>query len=303
MELIILDGKAFADDICNMLYGRVSGKMNVNPRLERPTLTIVSTGRDDASAIYLRNKINRCIQIGIDITHKHFNSIDTTDIESLCCKNNPIIFQLPISSNVPNIKDIISDNMRSYPESDVDGIFSYENIAKLYTGDQAPLNVPCTALGIITLLRHYNIETRGKVACVIGRSDIVGRPIAQILENVDATVIRCNSHTPKSTLMRMVEVSDIIVSAVGKANFIMMSDLDEYMPRGQRLDVSKKVIVDVGINRDLDGKLCGDVAQSVKECCYAYTPAPGGVGPMTVAMLMQNVVDMWCRKNGFAIAI
>lgn len=99
--------------------------------------------------------------------------------------------------------------------------------------------------------------------------------------------------------MKMIEVSDIIVSAVGKVNFITMLDLAECMPgRGQRLDISKKVIVDVGMNRDSDGKLCGDIPQNVKDHCYAYTPVPGGVGPMTVAMLMHNTVNTWCRKNG-----
>lgn len=299
MEPIILDGKAYADEICDKLQVKVSEKMDNSPRLERPTLTIVSTGYDNASAVYLRNKVNRCIQIGIDITHKHYNCIHESDISSLCAKNCPVIFQLPIVSDAPDIENIISGNILSYPESDVDGIFSQNNIANLYTGKWIPLNFPCTAIGIIELLKHYNIEMRGKVACVIGRSNIVGRPTARLLEGMNATVIMCNSHTPKETLMKMIEVSDIIVSAVGKVNFITMLDLAECMPgRGQRLDISKKVIVDVGMNRDSDGKLCGDIPQNVKDHCYAYTPVPGGVGPMTVAMLMHNTVNTWCRKNG-----
>lgn len=299
MEPIILDGKAYADEICDKLRDTVSGRMANSPQLERPELTIVSTGNDSASAVYLRNKINRCIQIGIDITHRHYSSIDQSEIESLCCKNCPTIFQLPIFSNAVDIKYIITKNMQSYPESDVDGIFSYENIANLYTGSHTPLNIPCTAIGIIKLLKHYNIEMCGKVVCVIGRSNIVGRPTAQLFENENATVIKCNSYTPKNTLMKMVGAADIIVSAVGRANFITMLDLAECMPgRGQRLGISKKVIVDVGMNRDSDGKLCGDIPQNVKDHCYAYTPVPGGVGPMTVAMLMWNTINMWSRKTG-----
>lgn len=298
MEPIILDGKAYADEICNKLADDVREHSTTNrSKKNPPTLIIVTTGRNQAGMAYLRNKINRCIQIGIDVTHKHYNDLTSDAVDMLCCDHCPIIFQLPIVSSDLRVDGIIRKKLQ-YPVSDVDGFVAYENVAKLYGRHANPINVPCTPAGIIRLLRHHKIEMDGKVACVIGRSDIVGRPVARLLDHENATVIQCNSHTPSETLLKIIDMSDIIISAVGQANFITTYDLTS-INRGMRMDLSAKTIVDVGINCDSNGKLCGDIQESVKQRAYAYTPVPGGIGPMTVAMLMENVVNVWKRTNGY----
>jgi len=298
MSPIILDGKAYADAVCSHLAEKVRTVLSGTTRVP-PALAIVSSGNDPASMTYLNNKLKRCVEIGINVTHIHLNKVTETDIKTLTLVKTPIIFQLPIATDSSiNARRLLQQHMRS-PMADVDGFCSTENLARLYTTNVAtPDNLPCTPYGIIKLLEHYDIPISGKTACVIGRSDIVGHPVARMLEMHDATVIQCHSKTPHDVLVKMLELSDIIVSAVGMPCFINSYTFTPEDRRGQRIDISKKVFIDVGINRDENGQLCGDISDGVKERSYAYTPVPGGVGPVTVAMLMYNTVRAWMLEHG-----
>lgn len=292
----IIDGKAYADSLCARLRSVVFEQVANNR--EPPKLVIVTTGNNFSGMTYLNNKIKRCMEIGIDVSHLHFNALTKNDIAYIAGYRCPTIFQLPlVTKDAFNVRSEIR-GVFQHPKYDVDGFGSIRNVANLYTsGIETPQHYPCTPYGIIRLMEHHGIRMEGKTACVIGRSDIVGRPVAQMLENHDATVIHCHSHTPRDILMHMIDISDIVVSAVGCANFITEYDLCS-IGRGRRMDLSQKTIIDVGINRDENGKLCGDIPECIKERAYAYTPVPGGIGPVTVAMLMRNVVQVWLQENG-----
>ena len=180
-----------------------------------------------------------------------------------------------------------------YYQTDVDG-FSASNLGKLFKNEEKDgltYFKACTPKGIITLLDYYNIPIEGRKVVILGRSNIVGRPMAAMMLNRDATVTICHSKTPKYTLDEEVMSADIIVSAVGKLN--MLSGYRDYI---YERNFKKKILVDVGMNRDNDGKLCGDICKKAIEHCYAYTPVPGGVGPMTVISLCENVIEFY--ENG-----
>ena len=149
----------------------------------------------------------------------------------------------------------------------------------------------CTPKGIITLLDYYNIPIEGRKVVILGRSNIVGRPMAAMMLNRDATVTICHSKTPETIFDDEISTADIIISAVGKAN--MLSD---YNPWFYQYEFANKILIDVGMNRDKNGKLCGDICKEALEYCYAYTPVPGGVGPMTVISLCENVIEFY--ENG-----
>jgi methylenetetrahydrofolate dehydrogenase (NADP+)/methenyltetrahydrofolate cyclohydrolase len=161
----------------------------------------------------------------------------------------------------------------------------------LATGEK-PFYYPCTPRGIIHLLDCYDIPIKGNRVCIIGRSNIVGRPLSWMMEQAGATVTLCHSLTPEKKLYEAIAESRIIVSAVGKPEFI--TRFRGNIVSNYNIDWGKKTFIDVGINR-LDGHLCGDFHPSVYEVSHAYTPVPGGVGPMTVAMLMANVVEYYER--------
>ena len=149
----------------------------------------------------------------------------------------------------------------------------------------------CTPKGIITLLDYYNIFIEGQKVVILGRSNIVGRPMAAMMLNRNATVSVCHSKTPENIFDDEISTADIIISAVGKAN--MLSD---YSPWVYQYKFANKILIDVGMNRDENGKLCGDFCKEAIEHCYAYTPVPGGVGPMTVISLCENVIEFY--ENG-----
>lgn len=294
---MIIDGKIISNDILEDIKDRYLKIENRNPC----KLVVVTVGNDKASEVYVRNKKGACECVGFEFEHKRFSENDSYETineymhekefrdESVC----GIILQMPIISNVLSKDDI--GRLSMIGESlDVDGFTPYSDFT------------PCTPKGILKILESIpNFNYKGKIALVIGRSKIVGKPIAKLLLERDCTVIQAHSKTPKERLLRMFSFSDIVISAVGKKYLITEEDAYQYF-KDNRHDFygdfkshKDRIIVDVGINRDENGKLCGDFSEKFKEL-YSdyYTPVPGGVGPMTVAMLINNVWDSYCLHKG-----
>ncbi|MBR3697301.1 MAG: bifunctional methylenetetrahydrofolate dehydrogenase/methenyltetrahydrofolate cyclohydrolase FolD [Clostridia bacterium] len=271
----IIDGKALAQKIRENVKKEVD---NLKLQGINPKLSVIMVGNDSASAVYVRNKSNACKNTGIEF-EEYFLPEETKEEEliELIEKLNKddsvhgILLQSPVPKHI-NI-DRAFDTI-SY-KKDVDG-FNAVNVGKLCLGKDCFIS--CTPYGIIKLLEEYNIEISGKRAVVIGRSNIVGKPMLQCLLAKDATVTVCHSKT--KNLADVVKEADIIVAAIGKPNFITGDMIKE-----------GAVVIDVGINRMEDGKLIGDVNfEEAKEKASYITPVPGGVGPMTIAMLVENVV-------------
>lgn len=242
-------------------------------------LVVVQVGEDPASSVYVRNKIKACEEIGI-VSKSYKLEENTTEeellqlIDTLNKDNsvNGILVQLPL----PKHMDEKTITQAISPKKDVDG-FHNESVGALVLGQEGFLS--CTPAGIIQLLKRSNIEMEGKHCVIVGRSNIVGKPMALLLLRENATVTICHSKT--KNLKEMTKQGDIVIAAIGKPKFF-----DEtYIKDGA-------VVIDVGIHRDENGKLCGDVDfQKVEDKASAITPVPGGVGPMTIAMLMDNCVN------------
>ena len=284
---IILDGKKVANEIAEDLKKRceILKANHIFPKL------IIFTNTDDASKVYVRNKVKRCEEIGIEAITYPISQFEDFDwfSKKYDFENIPYILQEP--SNLTKFQNAIF--IDQYYQTDVDG-FSASNLGKLFKNEEKDgltYFKACTPKGIITLLDYYNIPIEGRKVVILGRSNIVGRPMAAMMLNRDATVTICHSKTPKYTLDEEVMSADIIVSAVGKLN--MLSGYRDYI---YERNFKKKILVDVGMNRDSDGKLCGDICKEAIEHCYAYTPVPGGVGPMTVISLCENVIEFY--ENG-----
>ena len=284
---IILDGKKVANEIAEDLKKRceILKAKNIFPKL------IIFTNTDDASKVYVRNKVKRCEEIGIEVLTYPISQFEDFDwfSKKYDFENIPYILQEP--SNLTKFQNAIF--IDQYYQTDVDG-FSANNLGKLFKDEEKDgltYFKACTPKGIITLLDYYNIPIEGRQVVILGCSNIVGRPMAAMMLNRDATVTICHSKTPKYTLDEEVMSADIIVSAVGKLN--MLSGYRDYI---YERNFKKKILVDVGMNRDNDGKLCGDICKKAIEHCYAYTPVPGGVGPMTVISLCENVIEFY--ENG-----
>jgi methylenetetrahydrofolate dehydrogenase (NADP+)/methenyltetrahydrofolate cyclohydrolase len=266
---MILDGKKIAEMRQKILKEEIKSS-GLSPRL-----ATVIVGSDPASQMYIRMKHRACEQVGIGSVGIELSGDATTGqvLEAVTQLNNDddihgILVQLPLPKYVDSERVIAAVR----PDKDVDG-FNPFNLGLLFSG--RPRFVPCTPKGIMTLLAEYKIELAGTRAVVIGRSIDVGRPMAALLTNADATVTVCHSKTKDLTYE--VNRADILVSAVGKAHFITR----EMVKPGA-------VVIDVGINQ-LNGKLVGDVDfAAVKDIASAITPVPGGVGPMTIATLMEN---------------
>ena len=282
---MILDGKVVAASIKEQLKEEIDAAVANGGR--RPRLVIISVGDDPASKVYIRNKIKAAQEVGIEVDHKIFDTTKKDCMEVISAiffyngydKVDGIMVQLPLPEdwNERAIIDAID------PRKDVDGLTT-TNIGRLRSGQDCLK--PCTAAGIIDLCKYYNIELDGKDVTIIGRSNIVGKPLADLMMAEGATVTQCHSHT--TSIQYHAHGADIIVSAVGKPKFITNSHI---LPMVD-------AIIDVGINRDEDGKLCGDVDfESVKDLTANITPVPGGVGPMTVAELMKNVVQAWKKES------
>ena len=266
----IIDGKAVAADIRAQLKDRIgrSGK--------EVGLAVVMVGDNPASRVYVRNKEKACRETGIlSRTYELPEGVSQPELEALIVslaedeRVHGILLQLPL----PEGLDAGSALAKIPPSKDVDG-FSAENLGKLVRGERAL--VACTPLGVMKLLESAGISPAGKRAVVLGRSETVGKPLALLLLNADATVTVCHSRT--ENLKEICREADILVSAVGKPGFVT----EDMVKEGA-------VVIDVGINRGADGKLCGDVDfERVAPRTSYITPVPGGVGPMTVAMLLCN---------------
>lgn len=274
---IILDGKNLRDKI----FCDLKAKLDKMP--QKPTLAVILAGDDPASTIYVRNKKKTAENLGINSLVINYPS-DVSENELLAKideLNNDnsvtaILVQLPLPEHINKFKVLDSIS----PKKDVDGLTPY-NSGKLFAGEE-PYVYPCTPKGILLLLDEYNIELNGKHVVVIGRSNLVGKPVAQMLLKRNATVTMCHSHT--KNLSEITKTADIVVSAVGK-NVI-----------GEKMLKSDCVVIDVGIFRDVEGKVRGDVDfESVSKIAAYISPVPGGVGPMTIASLMLNTVELFNR--------
>lgn len=272
--VIILDGKKLRDKIFESL------KAELDKMSEKPTLAVILVGENPASQIYVRNKKKTAEKLGINsLSIEYPADISENELLSKIQKLNndknitAILVQLPLPEHI-NKNKIIDAIL---PQKDVDGLTPY-NLGKLFSGEE-PYVYPCTPKGILLLLDEYNIELDGKNVVVIGRSNLVGKPVAQMLLKRNATVTMCHSHT--KNLSEITKTADIVVSAVGK-NVI-----------GEKMLKSNCVVIDVGIFRDENGKLSGDVDfENVSKISAYISPVPGGVGPMTIASLMLNTVEL-----------
>lgn len=266
---MILDGKKISEKRLELL------KEAIDESGLYPRLATVIVGDDPGSQMYVRMKHRACERVGIGSIGVELPANAPTEqvVESVARLNSDpaihgILVQLPLpSQDTEAVIEAVS------AEKDVDG-FHPENIGRLFSG--RPRFVPCTPGGIMTLFEEYGIDCEGKRAVVVGRSIDVGRPMAALLLNANATVTICHSKT--QNLEEEMKNADILVSAVGKAQFVTPAMVKE-----------GAVVVDVGINQDANGKLCGDVDfEAVRQIASAITPVPGGVGPMTIATLMEN---------------
>lgn len=235
---------------------------------QKPKLCIIQVGNDDASNRYTKWKMRDCEELGIehehiklpqDITQGELNAC--VIMASMCKQNNGVIVQLPLPKHidVEQITNLIP------PEKDVDG-FRRDSLFE-----------PCTPKGVVDYLEYNGVEFPGKVCTVVGRSEIVGRPLVNMLIKRGATVINCNSKT--ANLKRFTKEADVVVSAIGRANYFDETYFNH-----------KQILVDVGINMDENGKLCGDIQESVKKNVILGTSVPGGIGVITRLVLMENVV-------------
>lgn len=275
MAAQILDGKALSQKIKEDLRDKVTqlkgNGINVG-------LAVIIVGNDSASRVYVNNKKKACEVCGI-YSEEHALPEETTEEELLAlidCLNarkdiNGILVQLPLPKGIDSEKVLL----RILPEKDVDA-FHPVNVGKIMIGNFDFL--PCTPAGVMELIRLTGIEVSGKECVVVGRSNIVGKPQAMLLLHENGTVTICHSRT--KDLKEVCRRADILVAAVGKAKFITADMVQD-----------GAIVIDVGMNRDENGKLCGDVDyDAVSSVASAITPVPGGVGPMTIAMLMKNTV-------------
>ena len=243
-----------------------------------PALAVVVVGNDPASAVYVRNKHRACLAVGI-ASYEYALPEETTESELLALirdlnqkpEIHGILVQLPLPRHISEEKVLLAID----PKKDVDA-FHPTNVGRLVAGNYDFL--PCTPAGVMQLLRYYKTEIDGKHCVILGRSNIVGKPMAHLMLEANATVTVCHSHT--KNLADITRQADILVVAIGKAEFV---HADMVKPGA--------VVIDVGINRLPDGALAGDVAtREVEAVASAITPVPGGVGPMTIAILMKNTL-------------
>ena len=243
-----------------------------------PGLAVVLVGENPASQVYVRNKARACEEVGF-LSEVYRLPEQTTQKELLALidklnadkKIHGILVQLPLPKHLDETELLL----RISPNKDVDAFHPF-NVGKLTIGD--PVFLPCTPAGIMELLRRYGIDPCGKQCVVVGRSNIVGKPMALLLLAANGTVTVCHSRTPD--LAAKTREADILVVAIGKAKFITADMVKE-----------GAVVIDVGMDRDENGKLCGDVDfETVAPKCSYITPVPGGVGPMTITMLLQNTL-------------
>lgn len=269
----ILSGRDSADALLATLREQVK-------KLD-PKLVVVQVGEDPASASYIKQKLKSCEAVGMRSEHIHLPAdIEREELlETIDTLNNDadvtgFIVQLPLPKHLQGSVSEVIDRIR--PDKDVDG-FGVLNTGRLFLDAGAAPLLPATPSGVMLMLKHYNIDVAGKHAVILGRSNIVGKPMALLLLQAGATVTICHSKT--QNLSQHTKMADILVAAIGKAKFVTT---DMLKPGA--------IVIDVGMNR-LDGKLCGDTDyDALLPIVSAITPVPGGVGPMTVAALINNCV-------------
>ncbi len=275
----VIDGKALAAQL------RAQLKEKIAELESKPGLAVVIVGENPASQIYVRNKIKACMEVGIKSFSYELPATATqTQLNSLLdelAKNvdvHGILLQLPLPKGL-NAEEA---GLHIPVEKDVDG-FSAQNLGKLMQ-KKAEISA-CTPSGVMKILENEEIDLKGKHAVVLGRSETVGKPMAMLLLNADATVTVCHSKT--KNMAQICSQADILISAVGIAKFV-------------KADMVKDgaVVIDIGINRDENGKLCGDVDyENVCQKASYITPVPGGVGPMTITMLMYNTYTAFSKRG------
>lgn len=275
----------------NIMDGKLASqavKMNLKKKIEfenlTPSLTVIQVGDNKASNIYIRNKKNACDEVGIKCNVIKFPETISEElvINEINRLNNDIsvngiIVQLPLPSNF-NEGVIINE---IDPIKDVDGL-TYQNVGNLVLENEALIS--CTPLGVMELLKQYNVKLEGKNVCIVGRSNLVGKPLIQLFLQKNATVSIC--HSKSLDIKKYTKMADILVVAAGHPNLITKDMVKE-----------DAVVIDVGINKE-NNVLCGDVDfKRVSEKASLITPVPGGVGPMTVACLLKNVVKAYLHQN------
>jgi methylenetetrahydrofolate dehydrogenase (NADP+)/methenyltetrahydrofolate cyclohydrolase len=300
----IIDGKALAEAIRSEVAAGVS---NLHSRVSaRPTLAAVLVGDDPASHIYVRNKIKACEQVGIK-SESHYLTASTTEEELLSLIANlnesedvdGILLQLPLPRQIHKVKALDSIS----PAKDVDGLHPW-NVGLLVQG-RASL-IACTPLGVLQALKRYNVPLAGKKAVVVGRSDLVGKPLALLLMHENATVTICHSKT--ENLPQVVSRADIVLAAMGKAAFVTEDFIREgavVIDVGTTVLKSEQEVISIfGEGKKLDDfrakktVLVGDVHPAAYAKSSLYTPVPGGVGPLTIAMLLRNTLKSAEMRKG-----
>lgn len=269
---IRIDGKALAAKVKDRV------RTGASALRRQPGLAVILVGENPASKVYVAGKEKDCAECGIR-SFPHKLPAETTQEELMTLiqtlNNDPavdgILCQLPLPEHLS--EDAVINAIR--PDKDVDCFHPF-NVGRLVIG--APVFLPCTPAGVMEMLKEYQISVRGRRCVVLGRSNIVGKPMATLLTQADGTVTACHSRTEQ--LSAITREADILVSAIGKTDFVTADMVKE-----------GAVVIDVAMNRNASGKLCGDVDFAAVEPKAAYiTPVPGGVGPMTRAMLMQNIL-------------
>lgn len=279
----IIDGKLVSASVRKNITEEV--KNFANETGKTPGLAVILVGNDPASAVYVRNKHKACLEVGIN--SYEITMPETTTEEELLSRIselnadenvNGILVQLPLPKHISEEKIINAID----PSKDVDA-FHPQNVGKIVSGKYD--FIPCTPAGIMELLHFYNVDISGKECVVIGRSNIVGKPMALLLLAENGTVTVCHSRTKE--LKEVTKRADILVVAIGKPDFV-----------GADMVKEGAVVIDVGINRKPDGKLCGDVDfTTVEPIASKITPVPGGVGPMTITMLLKNTLTAAKKHN------
>ncbi|MGQ9804877.1 MAG: bifunctional methylenetetrahydrofolate dehydrogenase/methenyltetrahydrofolate cyclohydrolase FolD [Chlorobiales bacterium] len=293
--MLLLDGKAIAEQIKSELKTKVEDYKTRTGNV--PGLSVILVGENPASQVYVRNKAKSCVEIGmrsevIELPASVSQAELLKKIDEL--NHNPNVHGILVQQPLPKHIDDFAVTLAIAPKKDVDG-FHPENVGKLSIGRLDACFVSCTPFGVIELFKRYNIETEGKHCVVVGRSNIVGKPMAMLmmqkLKAMNATVTVCHSATPN--ISDFTRQADILIAAIGKAHFITA----EMLKTGA-------VVIDVGINQIDDAtkksgkRLVGDVEfEGVSKLASAITPVPGGVGPMTIAMLLSNTLMSFERHH------
>lgn len=270
--MVLLDGKSLSNIIINNI------KDEINKRNLNIDFAVIWIGYDEASSIYVKNKIKKCEEVGINVELYHLDeSVSEDEVINIINKLNDrkdisgILLQSPVPNHININKCFDTINYKK----DIDG-FSNISVGKLCLG--SPYHISCTPKGIMRLFEHYNIDLEGKNVCLINRSNIVGKPLFNLLINKNATVTMCHSKT--KNISNFTKNADIVISAVGKPNFIKEDMVKDGV-----------IIVDVGISR-INGKVVGDVDfENVSKKASYITPVPGGVGPMTISMVLENILE------------